>query len=144
MKLLWRSMGALRVGLNAFPIASWTSALRAGGFPESPTTTWIAAELSRGSGRDLAEAGRELGRFDSRPWVGRLAPPAAVVVTARDRSVPPSKQRELATCSARATFEDAGDHDTVVTHGARFASVLIEALMHTSAHDAVRNTTLVS
>jgi 3-oxoadipate enol-lactonase len=133
MKVLWRSMGLLRLGLNAFPIASWRSALRAAGFPESPTTTWIAAELSRGSGRDLAEAGRELGRFDSRGWVGGVDVPATVVVTASDRSVPPHKQRELAALLGGGSFEDPGDHDAVVTHGARFANVLLEALACTSA-----------
>ena len=32
------------------------------------------SELMRHSARDIAEAGRELGRFDSRPWLGAAAP----------------------------------------------------------------------
>ncbi len=142
MKMLWRLMGALRLGLNAFPIASWRSALRAGGFPDSPTTTWIAAELSRGSGRDLAEAGRELGRFDSRGWAGTLAVPSAAVVTASDRSVPPHKQRELAALLGGAVLEYPGDHDAVVTQGARFAAVLLEALACAPAPETARKTAI--
>jgi hypothetical protein len=135
MKLLWRSMGILRLWLNLFPIGTWRAALRLGGFPDGPATSWTAAELSRGSGRDLAEAGRELGRYDSRPWLSQLDLPAAVVVTARDRSVPPRKQRDLAAELRATAFEEPGDHDTVVTNGARFAAVLVEALAAVGEHE---------
>ena len=40
-------------------------------------TGW-PSELSRGSARDLAEAGRELGRFDSSGWADELPQPRAV------------------------------------------------------------------
>jgi 3-oxoadipate enol-lactonase len=128
MRRLWKAMGGLRLVLNLFPTSAWRGALRAGGFKDNQTTTWIASELSRGSSRDLAEAGRELGRFDSRPWVGALDIPAAVVVTARDRSVPPRKQRELAERLRATRIEDQGDHDSVVVRGREFAAVLIDAL----------------
>jgi 3-oxoadipate enol-lactonase len=128
MRRLWKAMGGLRLVLNLFPTSAWRGGLRAGGFKDSATTTWIASELSRGSSRDIAEAGRELGRFDSRPWVGALDIPAAVVVTTRDRSVPPRKQRELAERLGATRFEDEGDHDSVVVRGREFAGVLLEAL----------------
>jgi hypothetical protein len=129
MRRLWKTMGGLRLLLNTFPTGAWRVVLRyGGGFRDSPTTSWIASELTRGSSRDLAEAGRELGRFDSRPWVGGLDLPAAVVVTARDRSVPPRKQRELAERLGAERLEDDGDHDSVVARGAQFAAVLLEAL----------------
>jgi pimeloyl-ACP methyl ester carboxylesterase len=128
MKLLWRSMGVLRIGLNVFPLSSWRWGLRRAGFPDSPTTSWVAAELSRGSGRDLAEAGRELGRFDSRPWIQRLQMPAAVIVTTSDTAVPPRKQRELAEALGAPVFEIDCDHAGVTVKGAEFARVLLEAL----------------
>jgi 3-oxoadipate enol-lactonase len=128
MRRLWRSMAALRLLLNTFPTGAWRSALRAGGFKDNPTTTWVASELTRGSSRDIAEAGRELGRYDGRPWLSGLDVPAAVVVTARDRSVPPRKQRELAALLGARVFEDHGDHDSVVVRGDHFAAVLVEAL----------------
>jgi pimeloyl-ACP methyl ester carboxylesterase len=128
MRRLWRSMGALRLLLNTFPTGAWRGALRAGGFKDNPTTTWIASELTRGSSRDIAEAGRELGRFDSRAWLAGVDVPAAVVVTARDRSVPPRKQHELAERLGAQRFEIEGDHDVVVVQGRRYAPLLLEAL----------------
>jgi 3-oxoadipate enol-lactonase len=128
MKMLWRSMGLLRLGLNLFPLESWRWGLRRAGFPNSPTTSWVAAELSRGSGRDLAEAGRELGRFDSRPWIARLGLPAAVIVTTSDTAVPPRKQYELAESLSAPVFEIDCDHAGVTVKGAEFARVLTQAL----------------
>jgi len=128
MRRLWRSMAGLRLVLNVFPTSAWRSALRMSGFDDNPTTSWIASELTRGSSRDLAEAGRELGRFDGRPWLDAIEIPAVVVVTARDRSVPPRKQRELAERIGAATLDDQGDHDSVVVRGRKYAEVLLDAL----------------
>jgi pimeloyl-ACP methyl ester carboxylesterase len=139
MRRLWKTMAGLRLLLNTFPTSAWRAALRyGGGLENSPTTTWMAAELSRGSSRDLAEAGRELGRYDARPWLSALDLPSAVVVTARDRSVPPRKQRELAELLGAARFEDQGDHDSVVARGSQFAAVLLEALAAVSAKSPAR------
>jgi hypothetical protein len=128
MRWLWRTMGGLRLALNLFPTSAWRKSLKAAGFPESQTTTWISSELSRGSSRDLAEAGRELGRFDSRSWLRAVDVPAAVVVTSKDRSVPPRKQRELIELLGAKAFEDPGDHGAVVVRGREYAEVLLEAL----------------
>jgi 3-oxoadipate enol-lactonase len=127
MRRLWKTMGGLRLVLNVFPTGAWRTALRAGGLKDSATTTWIASELARGSSRDIAEAGRELGRFDSRPWLGSLDIPTAVLVTARDRSVPPRKQRDLAERLRARAFEIEGDHDAVVRRR-QYAPLLIEAV----------------
>ena len=67
MKRFWRRMAALRLVLGVAPNASWRRGLRLVGFPDSPRTTWVAAELTRGSASDIAEAGRELGRYDGGP-----------------------------------------------------------------------------
>jgi pimeloyl-ACP methyl ester carboxylesterase len=128
MKFLWRSMGLLRLLLNLFPLESWRWGLRRAGFPNSPTTSWVAAELSRGSGRDLAEAGRELGRFDSSPWIGRLGIPAAVIVTTSDTAVPPRKQYGLAEALSAPVFEIDCDHAGVTVKGVDFARVLLQAI----------------
>src|SRR3954453_11858440 len=79
MRRFWKTMGALLLGLNLFPTSAWRSGLRAAGYDHNQTPTWTAAELSRGSSRDIAEAGRELGRFDSRPWLAGVDVPAAVI-----------------------------------------------------------------
>ena len=127
-KAFWNVMGLLRLILGAFPDNAWRWGLRAVGFPDSPVTSWYAAELTRGSARDIAEAGRELGRFDSRAWLGSVAVPAAVVVTTKDREVPAAKQRAMAAALGAPTFDVAGDHAAVTARADRFAPALIEAL----------------
>ena len=69
---------------------------------------WLLSELMRHSARDIAEAGRELGRFDSRPWAHTITAPVAVALTTRDELVPPRKQRELAEAYRAQVFEAAG------------------------------------
>jgi pimeloyl-ACP methyl ester carboxylesterase len=137
MKMLWNGMGVLRLVLGAFPHQSWRWGLRRAGFPDSSITSWVAAELSRGSARDIAEAGRELGRFDSRTWVGQLGVPSAVVVTTRDTAVPPRKQYELAESLSAPTFEIACDHSGVTVKGEEFSRVLLRALASVSQQAGV-------
>ena len=133
MRRLWRSMGVARAALGVFPNAAWRRGLRAAGFPESPVTTWYAAELTRGSAKDIAEAGRELGRYDGRSWLSSLTVPAAVVVTTEDTAVPPDKQRELAKLLDAPTFDVAGDHGAVVAVADAFSARLLEALEQVGA-----------
>ena len=126
-KVIWRTMGGLRLVLNLFPQASWRAGMRLAGSP-SRESDWVAAELSRGSARDLAEAGRELGRFDSSGWVGELSTPAAVVVMTRDRLVAPRKQRALAAALDVEPHLLDADHDACAAAPAAFVRVLLRAL----------------
>ncbi len=135
MKAVFAAMGLARLTLNLFPYAVWRRALVREGFPDNAETAWVAAELSRGSGRDIAEAGRELGRFDSRPWSGRLEVPVAVVVNTRDRTLAVQKQRELAGAVEGPRFEFDGDHMAVVGQGRRYAGTLVEAIGAAQAED---------
>lgn len=126
-KAFWRTMGGLRLVLGLFPQGAWRTGMRLAGAP-SRESNWVASELSRGSARDLAEAGRELGRFDSSGWAGELPQPRAVVVMTRDRLVPPRKQRRLAAAlGVQPVLLDA-DHDACSTQPARFVRALLEAL----------------
>jgi 3-oxoadipate enol-lactonase len=127
-KVLWRGLALVRLGLGLAPDGAWRRGLRLAGFPDSATTTWITAELTRGSASDLEEAGRELSRFDSRGWVGRLAAPAAVIVTTKDTGVPPSHQRELARLLAAREFPVRGDHGSVIERAGEFNRELRSAL----------------
>jgi pimeloyl-ACP methyl ester carboxylesterase len=128
MKRGWRLMALLRLELGLFPNAAWRGGLRALGLPDEAGTTWAAAELSRGSARDIAEAGRELGRYDGRQWLAGLGPPRAVIVTAEDNLVPPRKQRELAALLGVAPREVPGTHVAIMTHTEPFVAALLDAL----------------
>jgi pimeloyl-ACP methyl ester carboxylesterase len=126
-KLFWRTMAALRAALGVFPLGFWRAMIRLSG-GDRRDSAWVTAELSRGSARDMAEAGRELGRFDSSGWVGALPQPAAVVLTARDRLVPPRKQRALADALGVEPHVIEADHDACAREAAAFNRVLLEAL----------------
>src|SRR3712207_5656552 len=90
---------------------------------------WIVSELDRGSAEDLAEAGRELGRYDARGWLPTVDVPTAVVVTARDSLVPPEVQHDLAMRIPDAsTWVVNGDHDAVIARADRFVPALLDAL----------------
>lgn len=143
MKATWRAMGFLRLGLGVFPNAAWRRGLRALGFPDSAETSWAAAELSRSNARDIAEAGRELGRYDGRPWLGALTVPSAVVRTTEDRDVPQHRQLELADCLGAPIFDAPGTHMAVAARADEFNAALLEAIASVRtraaapAHDAV-------
>ena len=119
MRTFWRTMAVLRLALGLAPETLWQRGLRAAGFPPSAITTWTAAELSRGNSVDIAEAGRELGRFNSRSWIAGLDAPGAVIVTTEDTGVPPPRQRALAAAMRAPVFEVHGDHGAVIVRATR-------------------------
>jgi pimeloyl-ACP methyl ester carboxylesterase len=128
MRTVWRTMALLRLAMGLAPESIWRRGLRAAGFPESQITTWTAAELSRGNSVDIAEAGRELGRYDSSSWIAGLDAPGAVIVTTQDTAVPPSRQRALAAAMTAPLFEVRGDHTAVITRADEFNAQLRKAL----------------
>jgi pimeloyl-ACP methyl ester carboxylesterase len=138
---VWRGMGLYQLALRLLPRHVWERGLQAqaeGRIPQvfsrfvHPGTPahvldalpWIVGEADRGSAEDVAEAGRELGRYDASAWIGAVDVPAAVLVTTQDRLVSPERQRELAARIRGArVLEVVGDHDAVV--GDRFVSALV-------------------
>lgn len=147
---LWRGMGTLQVILRFLPRYWWERLVLAqaeGRLPfrvsrmitaETPPELrallpWFIGELDRGSAEDVAEAGREIGRFDSRGWIGSVDVPTAVLVTTRDNLVPVARQRELARRIPRATvYELDMDHDAPVAHADEFVSTLAKAVAQVS------------
>jgi 3-oxoadipate enol-lactonase len=124
----FKTMGALGLLLSVAPRATWGAGFRRVGLRESPETAWALSEMMRHSARDIAEAGRELGRFDSRPWLRPLSIPAAVVLTTRDDAVAPARQRELATALGAHVFEAHIKHLEITSNGAVYNPVLLRAL----------------
>jgi pimeloyl-ACP methyl ester carboxylesterase len=124
----FRVMGILGLMLSTAPRATWRAGLRRSGIRENERTVWLHSELMRHSARDIAEAGRELGRFDSRPWLERVTPPIAVVITTRDELVPVRKQRELATAARAQVFEAAINHMEVGWRQEAYNPALLDAI----------------
>jgi pimeloyl-ACP methyl ester carboxylesterase len=126
---VWRWMGAVGLMLGLAPRWFYTIGLRQQGISLNERTAWWLSELMRHEARDMAEAGRELGRFDSRPWLHGMARiPAAVVMTTRDSAVAPRKQRELAEALGAQVFEADIDHLEVTTRAAEFNPPLLSAV----------------
>lgn len=89
---------------------------------------WAVQEASLHDWRMVLEAGRAIGRFDAREWLGEVDVPASVVVTLRDRVVPLHRQVKyfegLADVEA---FRVDGDHDAVAARAGRFVPTLVRA-----------------
>ncbi|CAN5906607.1 hypothetical protein BH23ACT2_BH23ACT2_14930 [soil metagenome] len=134
LKVAWRFMGVLRLLMGLVPRSFWSGLLGSMGIADIGRDHWAVAELSRGNGRDLAEAGRELGRFDSRPWSSELRLPSAVIVTTLDAAVPAHKQRAPAEALAAPVFEVAGDHQVPAIDPPAFNQALLAALLSVTTH----------
>jgi 3-oxoadipate enol-lactonase len=125
---IWRWMGAVGLVLGIAPRPFYTTGLRRAGIPLNERTAWWLSELTRHEARDMAEAGRELGRFDSRPWLRSVSVPAAMVLTSRDTAAAPAKQRELAQAVGATVFEVALDHLELTSRADEYNPALIAVL----------------
>ena len=91
--------------------------------------SWALQTVASHDWMAIIEAGRAIGRFDSRPWSSSIDVPTSVVVTTRDRVVPPARQLELAAAIPGATVHPvAGDHAVCLANAEEFVPQLLEAV----------------
>jgi pimeloyl-ACP methyl ester carboxylesterase len=137
MRNFWRTMRLLEFALTHTQRRVWRSLLRRNGRETSPEIMdWLISELQRNDPKAVAEAGREMGRFDSRSWIAQIEAPVAVIVHSRDRLVPPSFQRDMARHIPGAyALEVEGDHVAVGMQPERYVPVLLEALADVGARE---------
>ena len=130
MRMGWRTMRVLEWGLTHSQRRIWNSILRRNGRTDTDgeILDWIVGELERDDPKAIAEAGREMGRFDSRPWVADIQAPVAVITPRSDQLVPPWFQRQLARDTGARLFEVDGDHTVVGMHPERYVPVLLAAI----------------
>ncbi|MET0459731.1 MAG: alpha/beta hydrolase [Ilumatobacteraceae bacterium] len=89
---------------------------------------WGFEEVSRHDWTQIVEAGRAIGRFDSRGWIGGVDVPTALVVTGDDDVVPTRRQLALADLLATATVRRvAGGHTVCTLSPQRFVPALLAA-----------------
>jgi hypothetical protein len=131
-------MGAVGLALSVAPRSSWRLGFSRSGYRGTRETAWFQSELLRHSARDLAEAGRELGRFDSRPWLASLEIPSAVVLTTSDELVSPRKQRELAAALQAPVFEAPISHLELVAKPGSYNPALLQALQAVATREGVK------
>jgi pimeloyl-ACP methyl ester carboxylesterase len=102
--------------------------LVAGRYDDSEVGRWARDEVSRNDPLTLLQAGQALGAFSSHEWIDTVDVPAAVVVTTRDRLVPPSRQRRLAAAIPGASVHDVdGDHVVCAVEPEAFVPALLDA-----------------
>ena len=88
----------------------------------------IQAELAGHDPATVMQAAGAVGSFTSRVWLEQIDVPTAVIVTNRDRTVPPRRQRRMGAMIPDAqVIEIDGDHIACVAAADRFVPVLVEA-----------------
>jgi pimeloyl-ACP methyl ester carboxylesterase len=133
----FKALGVAGLLLSLAPRWTWRAGLRRVGLRDSPEAAWVLSEMMRHSVPDLVEAGRELGRFDSRPWLRPLPFSTAVVLTSRDDAVAPGKQRQLAAALAAPIFEAPIKHLEIGSERAVYNPVLLRALAAVGGRETV-------
>jgi 3-oxoadipate enol-lactonase len=95
-----------------------------------PTSwTWAAESIVAHDWLAIIDAGKAIGRFDSRGWASSIDVPTSVVVTTRDRVVPTVRQYELAAAIPGATVHRVvGDHAVCLAHSEAFVPGLLDAI----------------
>lgn len=89
---------------------------------------WALAELRSTSPWAVAQAIATLGRHHSRPWLGTIDVPTAVVVNRRDHVIAPSRQLAVARAIPGATIHDIDTgHAACVLETEKFVPALLEA-----------------
>jgi pimeloyl-ACP methyl ester carboxylesterase len=124
-----------RVGRSTANLAALPSAV--------PTDKgWGLQEFRSTSAWSMPAVLNELGRFNSAPWVGEISTPTTVIVTTKDKTIPPHRQRKLAEAIPGAhVHELEGGHVSLVLRAKEFEHALVTALASVTAR---RHTTVAS
>jgi 3-oxoadipate enol-lactonase len=94
-------------------------------------STWVMEQVAKHDTRSMLQAAAEAIAFDSSDWVGTLATPSAVVLTAGDQVVSAEVQRELCRVLTNpAVHELDGDHFVCVKQPDVFNDALVAACAH--------------
>lgn len=95
---------------------------------------WLMAQVRRHDTLAILDATAEAGKFDSAPWLGGSACPAAVIVTSEDPVVSAASQRSMSrTLVGSALYEVAGDHFACIKRPIEFNAALTSACVGLTA-----------
>jgi len=90
---------------------------------------WAVEQGSSHEWRTVLEAGRSIGNFSSKAWIGDVDVPTSVIITMRDRVVPVRRQVDLFEAIHNAeAFRVDGDHDACISKPHEFVPTLLRAL----------------
>jgi pimeloyl-ACP methyl ester carboxylesterase len=95
---------------------------------------WVLGEFRSTSPWAVGQAVAALGRHHSRPWLSTIDVPTAVVVTLKDKVLPPDNQLALARrIPGATTHEIPAGHAACVLESERFVPALLEAVTTVNA-----------
>lgn len=95
---------------------------------------WALREFRSTSPWAVGQALAALGRHHSRPWIGRIDVPTAVVVNTKDKVIPTERQIRLARSIPGATIHEVrAGHAACVLAAERFVPALLEATQTVNA-----------
>ncbi|SDD03968.1 alpha/beta fold hydrolase [Nocardioides lianchengensis] len=121
-------LGTRSLSRSRTAVRAARTAVRALSLEPSDIHDWAMHEFRSTSPWAVGQALAALGRHHSRPWLGRIDVPTAVVVTGRDHIIPPARQVALARAIPGATVHDLeGGHAACVLEAERFVPVVVEA-----------------
>ena len=126
--------GARELSRSHAMVRAARTAADAADLQPSDIQDWAMREFRSTSPWAIGQALAALGRHHSRPWLGRIDVPAAVVVTTRDHVIPPGRQRGLARAIKGATTHEVdGGHAACVLESEKFVPALLEAVATVNA-----------
>ncbi len=95
---------------------------------------WALREFRSTSPWAIGQALAALGRHHSRPWLGRIDVPTAVVVTTQDHVIPAERQYGLGRAIRGATVHEVDSgHAACVLASEKFVPALMEAVTTVNA-----------
>jgi pimeloyl-ACP methyl ester carboxylesterase len=94
---------------------------------------WMMSQVRRHDTMAMLDAIAEAGRFNSSSWLGANTCPAAVIVTAEDRTVPAETQRAMSRTLGGSVQEIEADHFACIKRPAEFNSALLAACVRVLA-----------
>lgn len=138
-RLFFTGMGATMLGLREVSrsrTVSQAARAAASAIDLEPTDIqdWAIAEFRSTSPWAVGQALAALGRHHSRPWLGRIDVPTAVVVTTSDRVIPAARQVGLARAIRGATMHEVDSgHAACVLESEKFVPAFLEAVATVNA-----------
>jgi pimeloyl-ACP methyl ester carboxylesterase len=102
----------------------------------SSIRAWARAEMRRHSGRMVMEAGIAMSNYKAK-WVDQIDVPTAVLITTKDRAIPPLAQAQMALAIPTATIHRVNDGHLLCAKET-FGPPLLEACLDVAGRTGVR------
>jgi 3-oxoadipate enol-lactonase len=135
-KALFTAVGSIAAAarITPKPLRELTGLRILTGRADRDLRQWAYSEIARHDWLRIIQAGREIGRFDSRRWIRSLDVPASTIVTTADEIILPRRQLALAGMLPDVEiFEVHGPHSSCISEARHFTASLCAALTSVEA-----------